>query len=53
MVDKMNDPASGRPRRDRDDPFAALFADCETAEDMLQLQRDIEAMERAEAQKGS
>ena len=30
-----------------DDPYAELFADCTTAEDILQLQAEIEAAERS------
>lgn len=52
-IDKMNDDASGRPRKVKDDPFAELFADCGTVEEVLQLQAEIDAMERSEAQKRS
>ena len=30
-----------------DDPYAELFADCTTAEDVLQLQREIDEAERS------
>lgn len=30
-----------------EDPYAELFADCVTVEDVLELQRDIEAAERS------
>jgi len=43
--DKMTDPASGNPRLVKDDPYAELFADCRTAEDVLQLQREIDEAE--------
>lgn len=43
--DKMNDPASGRPEKVEDDPYAELFADCTTVEDVLQLQADIDKAE--------
>lgn len=45
--DKMSDPASGRPERVKDDPYADLFADCTTAEEVLTLQREIEAAEQS------
>lgn len=32
---------------DEDDPYAELFADCTTAEEVLQLQAEIEAAERS------
>lgn len=34
--------------RVKDDPYAELFADCVTTEDVLQLQADIEAAEASE-----
>lgn len=45
--DKMNDPASGRPQKVTDDPYAELFADCTTPEQVLQLQREIDEAERS------
>lgn len=47
MADKFTDPASGAPQRVTDDPYAELFADCVTPEDVLQLQAEIEAAERS------
>lgn len=44
---KFEDPDSGNPKREKDDPYAELFADCRTVEDVLQLQRDIEAAENS------
>lgn len=51
MVRKMEDPASGQPRKVTDDPYEELFADCTTAEDVLQLQAEIDAMEARQANK--
>lgn len=47
---KFTDPLSGDPQRADDDPYAELFADCKTVEDVLQLQRDIEEAESAQGQ---
>lgn len=43
------DDAGGHPSpvSAEDDPYAELFADCTTAEDVLQLQREIEEAERS------
>ena len=35
-------------REVEDDPYAELFADCTTPEQVLELQREIEAAEAAE-----
>lgn len=32
-----------------DDPYFELFADCETSEDVIQLQREIEEAENAQS----
>jgi hypothetical protein len=48
---KMEDADSGKPRAVEDDPWEELFADCVTAEDVLQLQADIDAMEARQRQK--
>lgn len=45
--DKFLDPDSGSPSPEAEDPYADLFADCETPEDVLQLQREIEEAERS------
>lgn len=45
--DKFEDPDSGNPKREKDDPYAELFADCTTVEDVLQLQHDIEVAENS------
>lgn len=51
MVRKMEDPDSGKPTRVKDDPYRELFADCQTTEDVLQLQAEIDAMEARQARK--
>ena len=50
---KMDDPDSGRPKKVKNDPYKELFADCHTVADVMQLQAEIDAMEKAEAQKRS
>lgn len=45
-MSKMNDPDSGMPVPAKDDPYAELFADCKTVEDVLALQAEIERGER-------
>lgn len=47
MVDKFNDPDSGNPQPVADDPYAELFADCVTVEDIVQLQHEIDIAENA------
>lgn len=42
--DDTNDDKGFRPAPEAD-PYAELFADCRTAEDVLQLQREIDAAE--------
>ena len=44
---KFDEAASGNPEPVADDPYADLFADCVTADDVLQLQREIEGAEAA------
>lgn len=39
------DDAGMRQIKDEDDPYAELFADCTTPEEVLQLQREIEEAE--------
>lgn len=34
-------------RKDEDDPYAELFADCTTPEQVLELQKEIEAAEQS------
>lgn len=43
------DDAGGKPSRvfEKDDPYADLFADCTTPEEVLQLQQEIDAAERS------
>jgi hypothetical protein len=42
---KFEDSDSGKPSRVVDDPYAELFADCTTPEQVLELQREIEQAE--------
>lgn len=45
-VNKIEDPESGRlPEEVKDDPYVDLFAECTTTEEVLELQREIEAAE--------
>jgi hypothetical protein len=46
-MSKINDDKSGKPVKVKDDPYAELFADCRNAEEVLQLQAEIEEAERS------
>jgi hypothetical protein len=44
---KFEDKDSGFPQLVKDDPYRLLFADCTTAEEVVQLQAEVDEAERS------